>query len=391
MIRAKVITWGLLIFLYTLDVSCAKKQKQGSGSADSALQQPPQTYKYIVVKTAPVTLYKEFPARLEGKENIEIRPKIDGFIERIYVDEGGYVKQGAPLFSIRNPQYEQQARVADAAVRSAQASVATAQMQVVKTRPLVEKDIISKYELQAAQLALQAKEAELAQAKANLINARVNVGYTTIESPVTGYVGALPYRKGSYVSSSISPALTTVSNIDHIYAYFSVNEKDQLDFLKYARGGTLVEKLSNTPPVSLILSDGSLYSEKGIIASMSGQVDPQTGSFAMRATFPNKDAIIRSGYRGTVKLPNYLENTIVIPQKATYEIQGKTFVYLVGEDHRVKATEIQIASLVDGNDYAVASGLTSGDKVVIEGVGILREGTKIVPKEVPFTVGASKN
>ncbi|AQX06003.1 efflux transporter periplasmic adaptor subunit [Elizabethkingia meningoseptica] len=377
---------GLLAL--TLTVSCGKGDPKSSAAAQQ--QQKPQPFQYITVEEGPATIYKEFPARLQGKQNIEIRPKIDGFIEDIYIDEGAYVKQGQPLFRIRNPQYEQQVRVAEAAIKSAQADVATAQMQVTKTKPLVDKDIISKYELQAAQLALQAKQANLAQAQANLTNAQVNQGYTMLTSPVTGYVGTLPYRQGSYVNSSTQQPLTTVSNIGSIYAYFSANEKDVLEFLKHSTGATVTEKLKNAPNVNLVLSDGSEYSEKGRIESMSGQVDPQTGSFMMRATFPNDNGLIRSGYSATLKLPTYLEKVIIIPQKATYEMQGKVFVYIVGKDNKVKSAEVKVLRLPDGVSYGVESGLKGGDKVVVEGVGILKDGTEIVPKQTNLTAVISK-
>ncbi|QCX54032.1 efflux RND transporter periplasmic adaptor subunit [Elizabethkingia sp. JS20170427COW] len=365
-------------FLFTLPISCGKKDGKAGAAAQ---QQTPQPYKYIVAEQGPATIFRTYPARLEGKQNIEIRPKVDGFIDEIYVDEGAYVRKGQALFKIRNPQYEQSVRVQEAAIKSAQAEVATAQMQVTKTKPLVDKGIISKYELESAVLALKAKQANLAQAQANLTNARVNEAYTYINSPVEGYVGSLPYRHGSYVSSATAEPLTTVSNISSIYAYFSINEKEQLEFLKQSPGESVTEKLKNSPAVNLILSDGTEYNQKGKVESMSGQVDPQTGSFMMRATFANENGLIRSGYSAQIQIPTYLENVIIIPQSATYDMQGKIFVYVVGKDNKVVSQEVTVNPLPDGQTYAVSSGLKPGDKVVVEGVGILREGAEIVPKE----------
>ena len=380
--RSTLIVAASVFMVAATTTSCGKKNDKGAAAQQ---QQKPQPFQFIVADQGPATIFKEYPARLEGKQNIEIRPKIDGFIENIYVDEGQYVHQGQPLFRIRNPQYEQSVLVAQAAIKSAQADVATAEMQVTKTKPLVDKDIISKYELQSAQLALQAKRAVLAQAQANLTNAQVNQGYTNLTSPVSGYVGTLPYRTGSYVNSGTAQPLTTVSNIGTIYAYFSINEKDQLDFLKHSKGATMPEKLKNAPMVNLILSDGSTYNDKGRIESMSGQVDPQTGSFMMRATFPNPNSLIRSGYSATIQIPTYLEDVIIIPQKATYELQGKIFTYIVGNDNKVKSTEIKVTPLPDGQTYAVSSGLKKGDKVVVEGVGLLKDGTEIVPKQTTIS------
>ena len=357
-------------------VSCSQDKKP-----DAQKDAKPQPYEYIVAKAGAADNHTEYPARLEGVENVEIRPKIDGFIENLYVDEGQMVSKGQSMFRIRNPQYEQMVRVAQASVNSAQASVATAQMQVTKTKPLVDRNIISAYELQAAQLNLKAAQASLAEQQAQLTNAKVNQGYTVIKSPVSGVVGTLPLKAGSYVSASTSQALTTVSNISKIFAYFSINEKDQLNFLKHSPGASIQEKIKNTPLISLRLADGTMYNEKGKLESISGLVDPSTGSFSMRAAFTNPQGLLRSGYSATILLPSNLENIIVIPQKATYELQGKVFVYLVGANNKVKSQEIKITELPDGITYAVDSGLKAGDKIVVQGVGLLKDDTEIVPKE----------
>ncbi len=362
--------------ILSLLTSCSKSEKK-----DDKKELPPQPYQYIVAKTGPAENLSQYPARLEGIENVEIRPKIDGFVDKIYVDEGSQVSKGQLLFLIRNPQYEQSVLAAQATVNSARAQVATAQMQVNKTKPLVDKKIISAYELQAAELALKSAKAALAETEAQLTNAKVNQGYTRLYSPVSGVVGTLPFKTGSYISSTTSQPLTTVSNVSKVYAYFSINEKQQLDFFKHAKGATIQEKIKNAPLVDLILSDGSKYSEKGKIESISGLVDPGTGSFSMRATFPNPNGLIRSGYSATVQLPDNLEDVIVIPQAASYEMQGKVLVYVIGKDNKVKSTEVKVEELPDGLTYAVTSGLKPGDKVVVEGIGLLKDDTQVVPKE----------
>ncbi|WP_313598280.1 efflux RND transporter periplasmic adaptor subunit [Epilithonimonas vandammei] len=356
--------------------ACSKAEKK-----DDKKELPPQPYQYIVAKTGPAENLSQYPARLEGIQNVEIRPKIDGFVEKIFVDEGSQVNKGQLLFLIRNPQYEQSVLAAQATVNSAKAQVATAQMQVTKTKPLVDKKIISAYELQAAELALKSAKAALAETQAQLSNAQVNQGYTKIFSPVSGVVGTLPFKAGSYISSATSQPLTTVSNVSKIFAYFSINEKQQLEFFKHSTGATIQEKIKNSPLVNLILSDGSQYDQKGKIESISGLVDPNTGSFSMRATFPNPNGLLRSGYSATIQFPNNLENVIIIPQSATYEMQGKVLVYLIGADNKVKSTEIKVESLPDGLTYAVTSGLKAGDKVIVEGIGLLKDDTQVVPKE----------
>lgn len=365
--------------------ACSKAEKK-----DDKKELPPQPFQYIVAKTGPAENLTQYPARLEGIENVEIRPKIDGFVEKIFVDEGSQVNKGQLLFLIRNPQYEQSVLAAQATVNSARAQVATAQMQVTKTKPLVDKKIISAYELQAAELALKSAKAALAETQAQLSNAQVNQGYTKIFSPVSGVVGTLPFKAGSYISSATSQPLTTVSNVSKIFAYFSINEKQQLEFFKHSTGATIQEKIKNSPLVNLILSDGSQYDQKGKIESISGLVDPSTGSFSMRATFPNPNGLLRSGYSATIQFPNNLENVIIIPQSATYELQGKVFAYVIGTDNKVKSVEIKIEELPDGLTYAVTSGLKQGDKVVVEGIGLLKDDTQVVPKEVSLQSAINK-
>ena len=365
--------------------ACSKAEKK-----DDKKELPPQPYQYIVAKTGPAENLSQYPARLEGIQNVEIRPKIDGFVEKIFVDEGSQVNKGQLLFLIRNPQYEQSVLAAQATVNSARAQVATAQMQVTKTKPLVDKKIISAYELQAAELALKSAKAALAETQAQLSNAQVNQGYTKIFSPVSGVVGTLPFKAGSYISSATSQPLTTVSNVSKIFAYFSINEKQQLEFFKHSTGATIHDKIKNSPLVNLILSDGSQYDQKGKIESISGLVDPSTGSFSMRATFPNPNGLLRSGYSATIQFPNNLENVIIIPQSATYELQGKVFAYVIGTDNKVKSVEIKIEELPDGLTYAVTSGLKQGDKVVVEGIGLLKDDTQVVPKEVSLQSAINK-
>lgn len=339
-------------------------------------------YPVITIQPRSATLNNEYPATIEGQQNIEIRPKIDGYIDHIYVDEGATVKAGQLLFQISAPQYEQQVRTAEATIKIAQADVNSAQMQVNKVRPLVEKAIISKYELESAQFALEAKQAALAQAQATLANARTNLGYTQVTSPVNGVVGTIPYKIGSLVSSTTAQPLTTVSNIGNIYAYFSINEKQALAFSRNTKGTTTEERLASIPPVSLILADGTEFPQKGRVETASGMINTQTGSVRVRATFPNPGNIVRSGSSGAVRIPVNVDSALLIPQKATYEIQGKLFVYLVENTGTVRSTEVQIMGNNDGQFYVVQRGLQPGNKIVVEGIATLREGVAIKPREV---------
>lgn len=334
---------------------------------------------YAVVTLQPTNseLKSSYPATIKGKQDIEIRPKVAGFITKLCVDEGSVVRKGQTLFVIDPVQYEAAVKVAEANVKVAKTSVETSQLTYNNKRQLREKDIISDYELQMAENDLATRKAQLAQAEAQLVNARNDLSYTNVVSPSNGIVGSIPYRVGSLVSSSTQIPLTVVSNIDEMYVYFSMTEKQLLALVR--DGGTVKEILDKMPPVELQLADGSLYTEKGKIETLSGVIEQSTGAASIRATFPNDKNILRSGGTGSVLVPYIEENTIVIPQKATYEIQDKKFVYTLTDSATVKTTEIEVFGLDNGQEYVVTAGLNPGDQIVVEGVASLRDGMKIKP------------
>ena len=377
--KTRIQSLYLLLPALLIIASSGNSDQKKAGAADAAAQ--PQAYPVVTLATQSTTLETDYPATLQGIQNVDIRPKVDGFVQKIYVDEGATVKKGQLLFTINAPQYEQLVRTAAAAISSAEADVNAAQLQVNKTKPLVEKDIISKYDLDAAQLTLQSKKAALAQAKATLVNAQVNLGYTNITSPVDGVIGSLPFKAGSLVSSANAEPLTTVSDIARVYAYFSLNEKQLLDFSRNYKGANLTAQIKNMPPVSLVLSDGTPYAEKGRVESINGLINTGTGSASLRATFPNPSRLLRSGASAAVRIPQHLDNVILIPQKSTTDLQGKKFVYVLDEKGNVKSTEIEIMELTKGNFYVVTKGLKAGDKIVLEGFQSLKDGSQIKPEE----------
>ena len=357
-------------------VACNGKRPAANGAPGMTVQE------YLVLPISPrsTTLFFEFPATIQGQQNVEIRPKIDGYVDMIYVDEGATVRKGQPLFRISAPQYEQEVRTARADILIAEADVNAAEMQVNKVRPLVDKHIISKYELESAQYALQSRQAALAQAHARLANARTNLGYTAIESPANGVIGTIPYKIGSLVSANTTQPLTTVSNIGNIYAYFSVNEKDVLQFAKDTRGTALQDGLATLPPVSLLLANGSELSVRGRIDAASGLINTETGSFNMRAIFPNPGKIIHSGSSGTIRIPQRLDSALLIPQRVTYEVQGKKFVFVLDSTGRIRSAEISVMAGDNGQYFVVEKGLRPGDRLLLEGVSTLREGAAIRSK-----------
>lgn len=346
-----------------------------------------KTYQVLEVEPRSTTIQTDYPATIEGTENVEIRPKVDGFVDKILVDEGQFVKKGQLLFTISAPQYEQLVRTAKASVKSAEAAVSTAKLQVQKTKSLVEKGIVNKYELQEADLILQTRIAELAQAEANLVNANVNFGYTKIASPVNGVIGSITFKTGSLVSGSTVKPLTTVSNITDIYAYFSMNEKQLLEFIRNTKGADFNQKVAHFPAVSLMLSDGSIYPEKGKIGSVNGLINPQTGTARIRATFSNKLNLLRSGGSAQILIPREISNEFLIPQRAISDIQGKKFAFVVEKGGVIRSVLVEMMEATSGQFYIVTKGLKSGDLVVLEGVQFLKDGmkvktTKADPKEI---------
>ncbi|MFB9109730.1 efflux RND transporter periplasmic adaptor subunit [Flavobacterium gyeonganense] len=359
--------------------SCGKKDdKSAQGGGAPQVKE----YKTLTLQPESATLYTDFPASIQGQQNIEIRPRVEGYIDKIFVDEGAVVKAGQALFKISAPEYEQQVRTASASVKSAQAEVSTAKLAVNKVKPLVEKGIISKYELESAQYNYESAMASLAQANAALVNAKVNLGYTTVTSPVSGVVGSIPFRLGSLVSSATAEPMTTVSSIGNVYAYFALNEKILLNFTQEDSGAPLAQKIKKMPEVSLVLSDGTTYDEKGRIETVNGLINTETGTVNIRARFPNPKGIIRSGSSTTVRIPNVVKEGIIVPQSATFELQDKIFAVTVGKDRKTKNVNITKLENTAGNYYVITSGLKPGDQIVLEGVASLKEGTEIKANNV---------
>lgn len=357
-----------------LIASCGKKDDKAAQAGGA-----PQVkeYKTLILQPESATLYTDFPASIQGQQNIEIRPRVEGYIDKIFVDEGAVVKAGQPLFKISAPEYEQQVRTAAASIKSAQAEVSAAKLAVNKVKPLVDKGIISKYDLESAQYTYESATANLAQANAALVNAKVNLGYTTVTSPVNGVVGSIPFRLGSLVSSATAEPLTTVSSIGNVYAYFALNEKMLLNFTQENEGSSLAQKIKKMPEVSLVLSDGTTYGEKGRIETVNGLINTETGTVNIRARFPNPKGIIRSGSSTTVRIPQHVNEGLIVPQSATFELQDKIFAVTVGKDGKTKNVNITKLENTAGNYYVVTNGLKAGDQIVLEGVASLKDGSQI--------------
>jgi len=371
--NVRTIVFGAIALLVMS--SCGKKNMNPFGEQDTT----PQEYPTQVLETQNAQLESVYPVTIKGQEDIEIRPRIDGFIDAIYVDEGSVVKKGQVLFKINSPQAEQAVRTAKAAVESAQAQVNTARLNVERFKPLAEKGIVSQVQLDTYQNALLMAQAAQAQTQAALTNAQAQMAWANVSSPVSGVVGSIPYRLGSLVNSG--NVLTTVSSTNNIFAYFSVNEKELVTLLDDLEGKTQAEKISHLPEVTLKMADGTVYPEKGRIRTITGQANVTTGSVTFRADFPNPNGLLRSGFSGNVSIPKYMDNTIVVPQAATLTKQNKYLAYKVVSDSIAVQTLISVVSTPDGKHYVVTEGLSAGDRIVTGGIATLSDSARIIVKK----------
>ena len=346
------------------------------GGGDKGAGNAPE---YAVLETQATTahLTNSYPATIRGKQDVEIRPMVSGFITKLHVDEGSVVKKGQVLFTIDQVQYKAAVETAKAAVETAKAALQTQELTTQNNRELNKKGIVSDYQLSTSENQLAQAKASLAQAEASLTNAKRNLEYTEVTSPSDGIIGQVPYRIGSLVSASMATPLTTVADNSSMFAYFSMAERQLLTLIK--EGGSQKEILEKMPKVRLQLIDETMYPDSGRVETISGVIDPTTGSVSMRAMFPNEHNVLRSNSTGKVVFPNVLTNVILVPQSATTEIQDKKFVFVVQADNTVKNTEIQVYRLNDGQNYYVTSGLKAGDKIVVEGVQALHDGQAITP------------
>ena len=345
------------------------------GQAPTAMG--PAEYAVMTIATTDREIPINYSATIRGRQDIAIYPQVSGTIFELCVNEGQTVSKGQPLFIIDQVPYKAALQTAEANVAAAKAGVATAQLTYDSKKELYAKNVVSQYDLLTAENTLLTAKAQLAQAEAQRVNAANNLSYTVVKAPANGVVGTLPYRVGALVSASIPQPLTTVSDNSDVYVYFSMTENQLLNLTR--QYGSIANTLKNMPDVQLGLNDGSVYDRTGRIESISGVIDTSTGSVQLRAVFPNADGLLHSGGAGSVIVPNIHKDCVVVPQVATFELQNKVYVYKV-EDGKAASSMIDVEKINNGREYIVKSGLTPGDVIVAEGVGLLREGTPIVAK-----------
>ena len=332
-------------------------------------------YPVETVSVQDASLQSTYPATINGIQDVEIRPKVSGFLTQVCVSEGQTVNAGQVLFVIDNETYQAQVRQAQASVNTAQSSVNTAKLTFENTKQLHANKVVGDYELQTAENSYLSAQAQLAQAQAALASAKETLSFCYVKSPAKGIVGTLPYKKGTLVSAS--NVLTHVSDISTMDVYFSMTEKDMLT-MSQAEGG-LKSAVEAFPALKLQLADGTVYGYEGHVTTISGVIDRSTGSVQLKAQFPNPDKLLKSGGSGTVIIPRSANAAIIIPQTVVMEVQNKKFVYLVNDSNKVQYTEISVDPQTDGNNYIVTSGLKVGDKYVTNGITKLTDQMEIVP------------
>lgn len=367
-------------FLYSLIVmvvlsGCASSSARSDGAP------PPTALPVFKAAAVPATTYREYNAALEGRVNVEIRPQVDGYLDKIFVDEGAYVKAGQPLFRINDRPYREQLSNTSASLEAAKANEEKAALEVSRLTPLVDNNVVSDVQLKTAKAALQAAKANVAQAEAMVGNARINLGYTVITAPVNGYIGRIPYKLGSLVGRSETQPLTLLSDVNEVYAYFSMSEVDFLQFKDKVKGNTIADKVKQLPPVELVMPDNSIYPEKGRIETMEGQFDKTMGAVSFRAVFPNPNGLLRSGNTGKVKISESFPAALVVPQEATFELQDKVFIFTVGDSNKVVSKPIRVAGKSNAY-YFVEKGVAPGESIVYTGLDRLRDGVVIQPQPI---------
>ena len=332
------------------------------------------SFAIMEVKAADKELSTSYSATIRGRQDIDIYPQVSGTIEKLCVTEGQTVRRGQLLFVIDQIPYRAALKTAVANVEAARAAMATAELTYNSNKELYAQKVVSEFSLKTAENTYLTAKAQLTQAEAQEVNARNNLSYTEVKSPSDGVVGALPYRVGALVGANLPYPLTTVSDNSDMYVYFSMTENQLLALTR--QYGSMDEALKNMPEVELILNDNSVYNKKGVIESISGVIDRQTGTVMARVVFPNESRLLHSGASGTVVVPSIYKDCIAIPQGATVQMQDKVVAYKV-VDGKAVSTLITVAGINDGREYVVLSGLQSGDEIISEGAGLMREGTQV--------------
>jgi membrane fusion protein (multidrug efflux system) len=338
-------------------------------------QQSIVEYPTVKVEKADITLETRYSATIRGRQDIEVYPQVGGTLQRLLVTEGQTVKKGQTLFIIDQVPYQAALNTAEAALKAAKAQEATAQLSYDSRKKLFDEEVVSDFDLQTAQNTLLSAKASVAQAEAQVVNARNSLSYTVVKSPADGVVGTLPFRQGALVGPSMPQSLTTVSDNNQMYVYFSMNEAQFLQLTR--QNGSVENAIANMPAVELQLVDGSIYELKGKVESASGVVDRATGSVQLRAVFDNPNHMLHSGSTGNVIIPQTLKDALLIPATAAAQTQDKYRVYTVDKDGVAHSQIISILPQNNGKQFVVTEGIAEGTEIVAEGANMVKDDQQV--------------
>lgn len=354
----------LVLFIYSCKEVTQKHKEQ------------PMAIPVTTVREMPLSIDHFYVSDIRAIRNVELRSQVSGFLERIYVDEGQKVKKGQILFRINDTEYKTNVAKAKAILNTAEAEESVAKVEALRVKLLTEKNIVSKTEFELASSKLKAAQARTQEAQSGLSNAIHKLSYTVITAPFDGVLDRISLRSGSLISEGT--LLTSVSDISSMYAYFDVSENEYLAYTRKLKAGDNGKQASAT----LVLSDGQTYSHKGKVETIVSEFDENTGSISFRATFPNPENLLKHKATGKIKLSSKVENALVIPQKASFEIQDKNYVYVLDKANIVRMKCFEPAERIN-QYYIVKSGLCSGERIVYEGIQDLKDGMQITPTQLP--------
>lgn len=352
----------------------------GKGDNNQAYNQQPPELPIGVVTQQDVTIQREYATSIEGISTVEIRPQVSGYLSRIFVDEGDYVRAGQVLFKIEDRIFQEQLRSAQATLVSANAALATANIELNRKKELAKNNMVSSIQVKEAETAYNSARGSVSQAQAAIESSKINLNFAAIKAPVSGYIGRFKYRIGSLLSPTNADPITILSDIHQVYAYFSLSENDFVNFQNQHPGNTIEEKLKNTPAVNLILSNGEQYETSGRINAVEGQFNKTTGAITMRAVFDNSKSTLRSGNTGKIVLEQKYPNATLLPVASTMMIQDKVYVFSLDKQNKAIQIPVEVAGKA-GTNYIVTNGLKAGDRYIVTGFERLQPGTPVVPQK----------
>ncbi|MDJ1470713.1 efflux RND transporter periplasmic adaptor subunit [Xanthocytophaga flava] len=353
------------------------------GNNEQQTQAPPTDVDFLEVQPATAHVEKKYPGSIEGSVNVDIKAQVTGYLDQIYVSEGDFVQKGQSLFRIKGDVYNQQVNNSQASLKAALAAEENARIELEKIKPLVAGKVVSQLQLQTAEANYASAQAQVAQARAALGSSEINAAFSLIKAPVSGYIGRIPNRIGNLVTPADITPLTTLSEISHVFVYFSLSEADFISFVKDRKADEGI----NT--VELIIADGTLYDHKGKLEIASGNIDRTTGSIPLKAVFPNPDKLLRSGGSGKIILKKTLPSSLTVPMSSVKDIQNKYFVFTLADSNKITMKPIEIAGKSD-NNYILKTGLKAGEKVALNRIDALNEGMVVVPGSTQDSTGKSK-